>query len=85
MGRLKFDFWGAAFIVGLQKTCSTQAPAVTRLETNKVIFWPGRAEIISHIFGIGKKLFGHHRAYGVTALIFGACVAKPIAEKPADW
>ena len=74
----------AALIRGLQEPRGTEAPRIARLEPGKAEFGARGAEIVTDIFRIGQKFVGHYSTYSVAPLIFGACIAKPIAEKPAN-
>jgi hypothetical protein len=84
MGCGKVYFWRAAFVMGLQETCSAQAPRFARFETLKAELWARCAQIIAHVFREGEELGGHHGADSMASLICGTGVAMSVAEIACD-
>ncbi len=78
----KVNLGRATFVVCLQEPRCTQTPGVSGLKTGKVKFRPRGTQIISDIFGIGQKFSRHDGANRVAATVFGAGVARTVAEKP---
>ncbi len=78
----KVNLGRATFVVCLQEPRCAQTPRVSGLKAGKVKLRSGGAQIISNIFGISQKLGRHDGANRMTATIFGAGVARTVAEKP---
>lgn len=84
MGGVQIDTRRATLIVGLQKTARTQTPPIAVLQANKPELWARRAEVIAKVFGKREEFFGHDRADRVAAVVLGAGITCPVAEKSGD-
>jgi hypothetical protein len=56
-------------IVSLLPAGDAEAPPITTPKPEEVKLWRWGGEVIAALFRKGKKLLGHHRAYGVATTI----------------
>ena len=82
---MQVHLWGAAFIVGLQETRGTQAPAVPIVQPDKAVLWPWCAEVIANVFRKREEFCRHDGTNRVAALIGGTSIASPVAVIAGDW
>ena len=81
VGGFQPDLRGAAFVVGLEKPCGTEAPLVSGLQSWKAESRVWSAEIISDIFRERQEFSRHQGADRVAATILGTRVAMTISKK----
>lgn len=84
MSRFEDDGGRGTGGVRLNPTFNAEAPVIARTEAGKHVLGTRCAKVVANRLGKGQKLFGHHRANRVLAIVIPIALAAPVAGIPGQ-